>query len=293
MNRRQFLQNAALAAGSLWAGGLPAAPPKISHADRMPLGRTGIEVSRLCIGTGTRGFGGRSDQTALGIEGLADLLWYAFDQGVTFWDTADAYGSHPHVAQALKRVRRDRVVINTKSWTRTADGIRADIERYRRELNTDYLDTVLLHCLTDPEWPSKMQGAVDVLSEARQKGVLRAHGVSCHSIGALRAAARTPWVQVSLARLNPAGVAMDVAPDVVLPVLKEMKAQGKGVFVMKVIGQGKLRDRIDESLAFALNSGVPDALNIGFTSRVQIDHIARRIPVAQAVMLERHAHHAA
>jgi aryl-alcohol dehydrogenase-like predicted oxidoreductase len=115
---------------------------------RVILGNTGIEVSKLCIGTGTLGWGGGSNQTRkLGLNGLADLLVYAYEQGIAFIDTADQYGSHPHIREALKRIPREKVVITTKTTARNAKRMKSDLDRFRKELGTDYLDIVLLHCM--------------------------------------------------------------------------------------------------------------------------------------------------
>ena len=232
------------------------------------------------MGTGTVGFGHHSNQTALGIDGLSKLLLHGYDQGLRFFDSADAYGSHPHVAEALKHIPRDKVTVLTKTWARDAAGARADLERFRRELGTDYIDVCLMHCLTEGDWTERYRGVMDVLSEAKQKGTIRAHGCSCHSIEALRAAAKSPWVEVDLARINPIGAHMDADPQTVVGVLREMKAAGKGVIGMKILGQGALRDRQDEALKYALSLDVLDAFTIGAESKTEQDDLVRRIAAA-------------
>jgi len=230
------------------------------------------------MGTGTSGWGHSSDQTRLGSD-LTKLLRHGFDQGVTFWEAADQYGSHEFLATGLKEVDRSKVVVLTKTNSDTADGIRSDLERFRKELGTDYIDIVLLHAITDPDWPRNMKGAMDALSEAKQKGIIRAHGVSCHDLGALKAAAESPWVDVDLARINPAGLHMDDSPAVVIPVLQKMKAAGKAVLGMKILGQGELGDQPDRALRHASQLECLDAFTIGFTSREQLNDVVRRIPL--------------
>ncbi len=137
-----------------------------------------------------------------------------------------------------------------------------------------------MHCLTEGDWTERYRGVMDVLSEAKQKGTIRAHGCSCHSIGALRAAAKSPWVEVDLARINPIGAHMDADPDTVVSVLREMKAAGKGVIGMKILGQGALRDRQDEALKYALSLNVLDSFTIGAESKVEQDDLVRRIAAA-------------
>lgn len=161
---------------------------------QVTLGNTGIRVSRLCIGTGTSGWGGNSNQTRLGFDRLVDLLCYAYDRGVTFWDLADQYGSHPHAAAAMRRVGRENVLVTTKTVSRTPAEIHQDLDRFRRELDTDTLDIVLLHCLTDPEWVDKLGSVMEAMTKAKERGILRAVGVSCHNSAPSRRPRRvTGW----------------------------------------------------------------------------------------------------
>lgn len=288
MRRREFLVRSATAAGAVWLSSRSilqsiaeqALPQKFRATDTVMLGRTGITTSRLAMGTGTVGYDHHSHQTALGVKGLSDLLLNGYDQGLRFFDAADSYGSHPHVAEALKHVQRDKVSVVTKSWSRDAAGMRADLDRFRRELGTDYLDACLMHCLTEADWTDRYRGAMDVLSEAKQKGIIRAHGCSCHSIEALRAAAKSPWVDIDFARINPIGSHMDADPATVVSVLKEMKASGKAVVGMKILGQGDLASRQDEAIKYALSLGILDAFTIGAESKQQQEDLIRRIAVA-------------
>jgi aryl-alcohol dehydrogenase-like predicted oxidoreductase len=288
MRRREFLVRTATAAGAVWLSSKSifkslaeqTLNQKFSASDTVTLGSTGIKTSRLAMGTGTVGTGHHSHQTALGIKGLSDLLLNGYDHGLRFFDAADSYGSHPHVAEALKHVPRDKVTVLSKSWARDANGMRADLDRFRKELGTDYLDVCLMHCVTEADWTDRFRGAMDVLSEAKQKGIIRAHGCSCHSIEALRTAAKSPWVEIDLARINPVGAAMDADPATVVSVLKEMKSAGKAVVGMKILGQGALRDRQDEGIKYALSLGLLDAFTIGAENKQEQDDLIHRISAA-------------
>ncbi len=289
MKRREFLTQTAYGLGAAWLGTktLSAFSPSLTGArfkatDTVVLGKTGIHTTRLACGTGTVGTGHHSHQSALGIQGLSDLLWHGHDQGLRFYDTADSYGTHAHVAEALKKVPRQQVTVLTKSWARDASGIRADLDRFRKELDTDYIDVALMHCLVEPDWTEKFRGAMDALSEAKEKGIIRAHGCSCHSIAALRAAAQSPWVEIDLARINPIGAHMDADPDTVISVLREMRAAGKAVIGMKILGQGAMRQRVDEALKYALSLDVLDAFTIGAESREEQEDLIRRIATVHA-----------
>jgi aryl-alcohol dehydrogenase-like predicted oxidoreductase len=299
MNRRKFLLASSTGVAGAWAGSkllnskmpgawafgntFPAPPPltrKVAAFDTVVLGKTGIRTSRLAMGTGTIGSGHHSNQTALGVKGLSDLLLNGYDHGLRFFDSADAYGSHPHVAQTLKHVPRDKVTILTKTFARDPKSAREDLDRFRRELGVDSIDICLMHCLTEGDWTERFRGVMDVLSEAKENGVIRAHGCSCHSIEALRAAAKSPWVEVDLARINPIGSHMDASPNEVVGVLREMKATGKGIIGMKILGQGDLRGRVDDAIRHALSLDVLDAFTIGAESKVEQEGLIRSVAAA-------------
>ena len=283
MRRRDFLRTSAQALLASWISSKAFASPlpqRFSATDTVTLGKTGITTSRLAMGTGTIGFGGHSNQTALGLQGLANLLRNGYDNGLRFFDTANGYGSHPHVAEALKHVDRSKVTVMTKDDSRDPKQVRANLDIFRRQLGTDYIDIYLIHCVTEGDWTSRYRPIMDVLEEAKQKKIIRAHGVSCHSIEALRAAAKSPWVEVDLARINPIGSHMDADPETVVPVLKQMKADGKAVIGMKILGQGDLRNRQNEALKYALGLGVLDAFTIGAESRNEQEDLLRRIAAA-------------
>jgi aryl-alcohol dehydrogenase-like predicted oxidoreductase len=285
MRRREFVRYTALASGALALSPLARfveRDKKRKHAsDLVSLGRTGIKASRLAMGTGTNGYGHRSNQTErLGVRGLSDLLHAAHDQGVNFWDSADQYGTHPHMREALKSIPREKVVILTKTHATSADEMRDDLDRFRNEIGTDYLDIVLLHMMTDSDWPAEKQGAMEVLSRAREDGIVRAHGVSCHTLRALEAAANSNWVQVDLARINPAGAVMDADVPTVEGVLRRMHKDGKGIIGMKIFGAGRLRDRVDECLQYVLGLDFVDAFTIGQESQHQMEDLVKRIPLA-------------
>jgi aryl-alcohol dehydrogenase-like predicted oxidoreductase len=291
MQRRDFLRHSAQTLSAAWLAHSPVAraalidpeplPKKLTAQDEVTLGHTGIRTSRLAMGTGTIGFAGRSNQTRLGTAPLTNLLLNGFNEnGLRFFDAADSYGSHPYVAAAIKQLPRDKVTVLTKTDNRDPQGVRDDLDRFRRELGVDHIDIVLIHCVTESDWTTRYRGVMDVLSEAKQKGIIRAHGVSCHSIHALRTAAASPWVEVDLVRLNPIGSHMDADPDTVISVVKQMRSQGKGIVGMKILGQGDLRQKPSEAIRYALSTGVLDAITIGAESQKEQNNLVQRIAAA-------------
>lgn len=286
MKRRQFIRKSTLmGAGALSLAAFPyhlyASDKRLYPYDRVKLGNTGIEMSRMAVGTGSNGWRGNSNQTRkLGIKGLADLLRAAYDEGINFWDAADQYGTHPHLKEAQKKIKRENVVILTKSNSITAAKMKSDLDRFRKELDTDYLDIVLLHAVTNGNWNNDLKGAMEVLSQAKEDGIIRAHGISCHSIEALETAADEPWVDVDLARFNPAGVRMDADVERVTKVLQRMKNNGKAIIGMKVYGAGALIDKKDECLQFHTGQDFIDGFTLGLESAEQLADILKRLPEA-------------
>ena len=256
-------------------------------ADKVTLGKTGIQVSLVGMGTGSVGSGQASNQTRLGIQEFGRVVRHALDHGVCFFDVADQYGSHVYLREALKGIPRDRYVIQTKTHATKVADARSHLERYRLELGVDYIDIVLLHCMQRAGWPGDNQGSMDYLMKAKEEKIIRAHGTSCHGMDPLRTSAKNPFVEVDLARINPEGLIMDDRkPDEVASVLEEMHAAGKGIIGMKILGEGQINtpERKDASLRYVLGLGTVDAFIIGFESTAQIDDILQRTADAIAFL---------
>ncbi len=286
INRREFVRDAAATAGIIALGtGMDASEQPPRKLPQVRLGKSGIRCSLLGMGTGTIGAGKASNQTRLGQDRFTALVHHAFEKGITLFDCADQYGSNPFLGKAIRDLPRKQIVIQTKTNSRTAEGVRADVERFLNELQTDYIDSVLLHCMMQDDWNVQLRGAMDALEDLKRQKKIRAHGVSCHTFGALQTAAAERWVDVDLARFNPWGRMMDVppgesanaAPPRVREVLKRMKDAGKGILGMKVLAEGRMArgddrlERLYESVKFSIESGVIDAMVIGFESEQQID----------------------
>ena len=292
LRRREFIHRAALG-----VGGLVVAAPGAIHAHSpagyfdpyalVQLGKTPLKASRVCLGTGMRGGQRASNHTRMGKQAFEALLRESFDRGARLFDLADLYGTHPYVIPALKGIARDRYQIVTKVWFMPGslpEPERPDadivVPRFLKELQSDYIDLVLLHCVTSAKWPEELRRQMDLLSQLKEKGYVRALGVSCHSLDALQAAAREPWVESVHARINPYGMSMDGPPEKVVPVLREIHAAGKGVVGMKIMGEGRLRnddERRDASVKYALTLGCVDVLNVGCESMAEVDDLAARV----------------
>jgi predicted aldo/keto reductase-like oxidoreductase len=274
-----------LAAGSNILGAADQPQKLTSGADRVPLGKTGIITSLLGMGTGSTGVRHSSNQVKLGEPKFKKLVRYAFERGITYFDTADQYGSHIYLREALRGLPRDKLFIQTKTHATTPEMARADIERFREELGVDHLDTLLMHCMTKSSWPTDRRPVMDTLAEAKAKGRIRAVGVSCHGMAPLKSAVDCDWIDVDLARINPVGGnagRMDGTPDEVSACLKAMHAKGKGIIGMKILAEGTLKtpEKQIESLRYVLGLGCLSCFVIGFENEQQIDQIMQRIETA-------------
>ena len=289
IKRRDFLKRSALGVGGVLAGARFATADeptglKFDPYGPITLGQSKIKMSRLCLGTGVHGGNRASNQTRMGKEKFEALIKGSYERGVRVFDLADLYGTHPYLVPALKGIPRDDYVIITKIWWNTG-GIpekeRPDadvvIPRFLKEIGTDYLDLVLLHCVTSPKWPDELSKQMSILSDFKKKGAIRAHGVSCHTLAALQLAAATPWVDVDQARVNPDGILMDADPATVIALLRQMKASGKGIIGMKILGEGQLGNDLDRAIAHAVGLDAIDAFTIGFVSTTQMDEVVQKI----------------
>jgi aryl-alcohol dehydrogenase-like predicted oxidoreductase len=292
--RRQFVAGALAGAGVLavrptWLATTKAANinRKRGAAEIVTLGHTGIKVSRLAQGTGYNGGGRSSAHTRLGQKEFTKLIRHSLDNGITLMDMADLYGSHRYVRTALDGVPRDKYRLLSKIWPRKeywnspSGGAKEEVDRFRRELNTDVIDICLIHCMMDPEWPNKFERVRDELSEMKQKGAVRAVGVSCHDFGALKVASVHPWVDVILARINNAGkeAFMDASVEEVTTVLKQARTNGKVIIGMKIFGAGRLvkPNQKDASLKYVFGNKLVDAITVGMLSTEQVDDTIARI----------------
>ncbi len=286
-SRRDFLRTTALAAGAV-AAGPRAFAAKRSATDWVELGNSGVKVTRLAFGTGT--FGGKI-QRGLGQPEFTRLVRHAYDRGIRFFESADSYaGMHEMLAEALKGIPRDSYRLMTKLRARGTETPQATIDRFRKELNSEYFDIALIHCVRTPDWPEQFKPLRDSLSELKDKKVITAHGASVHGLLPLRAfPATTNWLDVALLRVNHNGTKMDSlrmtdsddkgdVSEVVSHAAK-VRQQGTGIIGMKIIGEGafKTPEERDASIKFVMKLGTVDSVTIGYKSTQEIDEAIARI----------------
>lgn len=294
INRRQFLQRNAALAGAALVPSCFARSEKRTATDIVPLGKTGLTLSRLGMGTGSNS---GKIQFDLGQEGFNRLIRHAFDRGITYFDCAQSYKTFDWIAGAIKGLPREKLFLQSKIPGKPEDVLGA-IDRHRKVFNTDYIDSLLVHCMIKTGWTEEWKRILDAFDEAKARQWIRAKGVSCHSLPALQAAAASDWTQVHLVRVNPQGAWMDTpaeavgaksdvaAVDPVMQQIKAMHAKGHGVIGMKIIGNGTFvtpEDR-EKSIRFAMAQPEIHAVVIGFKSPAEIDEAIERIDRALAVV---------
>ncbi|MBO7683630.1 MAG: aldo/keto reductase [Kiritimatiellae bacterium] len=299
MDRRSFV--GALAAfgtipGTLGVAGCASRPDavapdkegrKFSAWDEVPIGRTGLRTSRLGLGTGVSAHNRSSGIVRRnGHDGAVKLVRAAYEKGIRYFDTADSYGTHSVVREALAPFPRSSYTICTKYWY-LKGGIPAEdhtdvvtsVERFLRELGTDYIDIVQIHCVSQSDWPSALIPTMEGLEHLKKAGKIRAHGCSFHGATSLPLAPEIGWLDVAHVQINPFGRSMGLPPDRTLEIVRKMRDAGKGVIGMKVLGVGSLakEGKMDESIAWVLKNNAADVLNIGILRLEEIDDLARRI----------------
>ena len=295
ITRREFLKGTAVLAGAALLSSCstgPLAKRTPTAVDQVTLGKTGLKLSRLGVGTGSNS---GNVQRALGADGFNRLIHYAYDQGITYIDTAESYRTHTMVRDAIKGLPREKLFIQSKMSGVPEKPLEV-LDRYRKELGVDYIDSLLTHCGVTANWDDERRRVLDALEEAKSRKIILAHGISCHSLPALTRAAELDWVDVNLVRINPQGAHIDTPAETwdaasdrshLPPVLKQikiMRQNNHGVIGMKIIGNGDFTnpEYREKSIRFTIQSGLTDAVVIGFKSPAEIDEAIKRINSALA-----------
>jgi aryl-alcohol dehydrogenase-like predicted oxidoreductase len=298
ISRRKFLGTLSAGTGSILLAGAASGKsikPSTDPFQKIKLGNTGIKTSLIGFGTGYSGGNRQCNMTRSGKEKAVALLRYSWDRGIRMFDGADIYGTNAYIAEALKDKPREDYVLTCKIWVRPG-GIpepeRPDanivVDRFRKEMNTDYIDIMQIHCMVDTEWTDQQKKQMDILQNLKEKGIIRSHGVSIHSKDALNACIASPWVDIVHTRVNAFGDAMDDKnPDVVMDIVKKIHNAKKGVIGMKLIGNGNFRndpEKIEKSLHYVLKSKAVDMMIVGFEENWQIDNYADRVENALKII---------
>jgi aryl-alcohol dehydrogenase-like predicted oxidoreductase len=247
------------------------------------LGQSKLKVGRLFYGTepfnfkkGPDGDRTQGDKTP---EQAAEILKEALEIGVNVWDTSDDYGTHPHIKEALTRVKRSDVYIADKSNALSEeDGWRA-LDYSNKSLDTDYVDIMFLHNVMHvgvdrkdasgkPYRSGTLQermGALKAWIKAKESGRVRATALSTHNTKVLRQVLEVPEIDVVCTTLNMAGAVIDDGTLTEhIDAIRALKEDGRGVYVIKILNAGRLRDSAEDAIRWAYQFyDIVDAWNIG------------------------------
>lgn len=301
-NRRHFLTALSLSTGYLmfrnplssFAGTGMSADP----FQTIQLGNTGLKTSLIGMGTGVHGIRRNSNLARQDWNHALSVVGHAYESGIRMFDSADNYGTHPLMAEAFKQIMpREEITLISKIWLRPGglpEDARPDadkvVDRFLSELQSDYIDLLQIHCMVDENWTEIYAKQMDIISDLKAKGKVRAHGVSVHTLEAMKTALASDWVEVVHCRINPYGIAMDKPdPQEVVSVIHDLHNSGKGVIGMKVVGDGKYSDdseKIDHTIRFVMGLGSVDMIIPGFESADQIDNYAGRVKKVLIAMKE-------
>ena len=287
VSRRDFLRaGVGAAAIATTAGGTLRAATKRSATDWVTLGKSGVQVTRLAFGTGTNN---GNVQARLGQDEFTRMVRHAYDRGIRFFETAESYATPAMLAEALKGIPRDTYRLMTKYTVTGVEDPLARIDRFRKTLNTEYFDILLMHCVQRPQWPEETKRFQDSFSEAKSRKIILAKGASVHGLQPLGAFAGNTWLDIAMIRMNHAGVRMDepglresnALGDVkaVVEQVAKVHAQGTGVISMKLVGEGRFTNPEDRDAAvkFAFGLGTVDAVTMGYKSIAEIDEAIDRL----------------
>ncbi|HLH04675.1 MAG TPA: aldo/keto reductase [Bryobacteraceae bacterium] len=288
-SRRDFLK-ASLAAGALPVVAEAMSATKAAASDWVTLGKSDVRVTRLAFGTGTHS---GAQQRHLGQDEFTRLVRYAYDNGIRFFETADAYHQMPEMlAVALKGLPRDSYRLMTKYDVHHSEDPMEGVERLVAALGTDHVDIMLMHCVRSPNWPEETRHIQDAFQQAKEKKLMLAHGASVHGKQALAAFPGNPFLDVAMIRMNHNGTRMDTPStqdideqgDVpyVVDHMQRTKAAGAGIISMKLVGEGRFKNPDDRQAAlnFAFRKAGVDCVTIGFGTTGEIDEAIRRVSTA-------------
>jgi 1-deoxyxylulose-5-phosphate synthase len=290
ISRREFLKTGAATGALAGAGALPVFAERGAATDWVTLGKSGVKVTRLALGTGTHN---GQVQQELGQEGFTRLVRHAYDNGIRFFETSESYGdSQQMLGKALKGIPRDSYKLMTKVTTTPGIDMRAKLDELRRNSDTEYFDIMLLHWQHVGSWPEDSARWEDAVLEAQDRKTVLTHGASVHGLPALRRVPGNKWLDVAMIRMNHKGTRMDNETDdwdvpgnvsEVVNHVHEARSAGMGVISMKLIGEGAFnRSDRQQAMRFAFRNAQVDSVTVGYKSTAEIDEAIENVNLALA-----------
>jgi predicted aldo/keto reductase-like oxidoreductase len=289
-SRRDFLKTG-IAAGTLASVGTPLLAEKRTAFDKVTLGKSGVQVTRLAFGTGSNN---GHVQAALGQKDFSRLVAYAYERGIRFFETAESYMTPGMLGEALKPYPRDSYVLMTKVTTDTGVDPQQRFQDMLRTHKAEYFDIMLLHWQHDDAWVGRTKNWQDAIDHYQSKKIILSRGASVHGLPALRQMPGNPWLQVAMIRMNHKGTRMDGpvydegnnpgSISEVVQHVQQVKQNGMGVISMKLCGDGTFTQHNDRvaAMRFAFQNAKIDCATVGFKSNQEIDEAIDNMNLALA-----------
>jgi predicted aldo/keto reductase-like oxidoreductase len=246
-------------------------------------------VTRLAFGTGSSN---GHVQAALGQQEFTRLIHYAYDRGIRFFETAEAYVTPAMLGEALKDIPRENYRLMSKVTTDEGVDPQQRFDEMRRASKAEYFDIMLLHFQHTPEWTARTKRWQDGILEAQEKKIIHTRGASVHGLPALRQVPGNPWLEIAMIRMNHKGTVMDGpsldennnpgSVDEVVAHVKQVKEEGMGVISMKLCGDGAFTRHEDRlaAMRFAMKNAGVDCVTVGFKSTREIDEAIDNLNLA-------------
>ncbi|MDD2321383.1 MAG: aldo/keto reductase [Geobacteraceae bacterium] len=233
----------------------------------VPLGNTGMSINPLIFGTLPLG----SLQANLSPAEGGALIRHAVEAGVTLLDTAELYGTYPHIREGLTGFSGE-VFIASKTHAVTAADARSHVEKALQELKRERLDIVHIHGARVADPFTERPEVIEELLTMKQEGKVAHVGLSSHYIAAFRAAAGHPEIEVIHPLINRIGMGiLDGSAAEMAETIASCAKNGKGVYAMKALAGGNLISEARASIRYVMQLPGVDGLALGMLSRDEID----------------------
>ncbi len=235
--------------------------------EKVLLGNTGIEVSRLCFGALPLG----PLQKDVPVEEAGDFIAYGLDNGINFIDTAQGYRTYPHIKNALGKTRV-RPIIATKSTADSYEGMEKAVLEAIEAMGIDHIDIFHLHAArVQQDVFERRKDALQCLLDYKKKGIIKAVGISTHNVKTVEAAACREDIDVVFPLINKVGRGiLEGTVEDMEKAIALCSEKGKGIYLMKVIGGGTMIDEFDSSLDYAMSFGGKYSIALGMVSREEV-----------------------
>lgn len=246
--------------------------------NKVKLGNTDIFVTEIGLGVLTIG----NTQLDLPISEGAEIVRYAYDQGINLFDTAQYYQTYPYIKEAFKDIdmssdNPDRPIIASKCLENSYEDMENAIHECLDALDIDKIDIFKCHEVRqEPDW-SDRAGAWQCLQDYKAKGIVKAIGVSTHHVDIVEMMADIPECDIVFPLINYAGLGIrkgagpGTAEEMAAAIQKCLEA-GKGIFAMKAFGGGNLTDTYMKSLNYVKDLKC-HTIMVGMGKKSEIDDL--------------------